>query len=347
MQRKKLSPLQNALLQMWQQCDLYLEHLEQQFKKTRDVKINNKITIILDLLRISGDPCIENSVTDNKHRYRIECIQHKMLGFDTVKNFNAFIGHFDGVRSELEARRDIVCKDFIDKIINIIRWVFSSIFNSVRGKDFIKSIDTIYSDIKNAAPRFFSSAKKQDRKFILPDNDHVFRVLLVGDPHVGKSAILRKFEQDAFTESYYPTTDVEGFNKKLVVDQSSVQISGYEYTPAAEKSKRGVNLRYANAFMVVYDVTHMDSFSHAENWIEKIRRDYPSDMPIMLIGNKCDLLSERKIWTEDVKEFAEQKNLMFYEVSAKEGINIEEVFAKLSRQLIEKKEELEEASCRI
>lgn len=59
----------------------------------------------------------------------------------------------------------------------------------------------------------------------------------------------------------------------------------------------------------------------------------------LLVGNKCDLVSDRKVTTEEAKEFADQLNLEFLETSAKDSTNVEEAFSKMAAAIKEKLEE--------
>ena len=56
-----------------------------------------------------------------------------------------------------------------------------------------------------------------------------------------------------------------------------------------------------------------------------------TDFPIILLGNKCDLVAERKISKEKAKEWAEENKLIFDEISAKEDIRVEDAFVKAAR----------------
>lgn len=59
----------------------------------------------------------------------------------------------------------------------------------------------------------------------------------------------------------------------------------------------------------------------------------------LLVGNKCDLVSERKVTADDAREFADQLNLVFLETSAKDSTNVEEAFSKMARSIKEKLED--------
>lgn len=67
--------------------------------------------------------------------------------------------------------------------------------------------------------------------------------------------------------------------------------------------------------MLVYDMTKHQSFDHMARWLEELRVHADKSIAIMLIGNKCDLVTLRAVPTEDAQEFAERENLYFMETS--------------------------------
>ena len=68
--------------------------------------------------------------------------------------------------------------------------------------------------------------------------------------------------------------------------------------------------------------------------MKEIKEVAPKDVLIALIGNKVDL--KREVNKNDVENFAEENNLIYYEISAKDGINVDFAFEKLAKVIIEK-----------
>ena len=73
-----------------------------------------------------------------------------------------------------------------------------------------------------------------------------------------------------------------------------------------------------------------------QKWLQEIDRYACENVHKLLVGNKCNLVSERKVSTEDAREFADQLNLNFLETSAKDSTNVEEAFSKMAKAIKEK-----------
>ena len=70
--------------------------------------------------------------------------------------------------------------------------------------------------------------------------------------------------------------------------------------------------------LIVYDVTNEESYNRVGYWIQELRSHVPH-VKLVLLGNKCDLVSERKVPTDKAKAFARDNKMYFFEVSAKEN----------------------------
>lgn len=91
--------------------------------------------------------------------------------------------------------------------------------------------------------------------------------------------------------------------------------------------------RGAAGAIVVYDICDADTYSGARTYIEELQRQGSPDVVIALVGNKLDLESKREVWENDVREYATQNNLIFFECSAKTGQNVAEIFLAIGNKL--------------
>jgi len=77
-----------------------------------------------------------------------------------------------------------------------------------------------------------------------------------------------------------------------------------------------------------------------QKWLQEIDRYACENVQKVLVGNKCDMVSDRKVTMKEAKDFADQLNLDFLETSAKNAMNVDEAFSKMSSTIKEKLEQV-------
>ena len=88
----------------------------------------------------------------------------------------------------------------------------------------------------------------------------------------------------------------------------------------------------AKAIIVVFDITNKDSFEGANKWIDEIEESNKSCFTF-LVGNKIDLISNRAISENTIDEFCKMKRMQFFECSAKENLNVENIFQTVGNRI--------------
>ena len=86
--------------------------------------------------------------------------------------------------------------------------------------------------------------------------------------------------------------------------------------------------------MLVYDITYLISFQSLNYWLDEIEKNASKNVYKILVGNKCDMESERKVTEEEGKDFAAKYGMKFCEASAKESTNVSEAFITMTRDII-------------
>jgi len=164
--------------------------------------------------------------------------------------------------------------------------------------------------------------------------DYLFKLLLIGDSGVGKSCLLLRFADHAYTESYISTIGVDFKIRTIDLDGKTIKLQIWD--TAGQERFRTITSSYyrgAHGIIVVYDVTDMESFNNVNQWLNEIDRYAWKNVNKLLVGNKCDLVHKRVVDTEIAKAFAEKLEIPFLETSAKAATNVEKAFLTMAAEI--------------
>uniref|UniRef100_A0AAX7SMY1 Small monomeric GTPase n=1 Tax=Astatotilapia calliptera TaxID=8154 RepID=A0AAX7SMY1_ASTCA len=140
-----------------------------------------------------------------------------------------------------------------------------------------------------------------------------YKLVVLGSGGVGKSALTVQFVQGIFVEKYDPT--IEDSYRKVTAPQE-------QFT-----AMRDLYMKNGQGFALVYSITAQSTFNDLQDLREQILRVKDTeDVPMILVGNKCDLEDERVVGKEQGQNLARQwNNCAFLETSAKSKINVLDV----------------------
>lgn len=174
--------------------------------------------------------------------------------------------------------------------------------------------------------------------FILGRNmyDHHYKLIIVGDSNVGKTALITKFINKTFDYDYQLTIGVEVGTKVILLNDKKIKLQIWD-TAGQEKFRALTKSYYKNAHGVIlcYSITDLDSYYNVTEWLSVIYDLLDDDTPIILVGTKSDLKSLRQISTEIAENYANKKKLLFAEVSSKTGRSVDECFIALTMKIYE------------
>lgn len=172
------------------------------------------------------------------------------------------------------------------------------------------------------------------------DYDHLFKLVLIGDSGVGKSCLLLRFADGAFTESYISTIGVDFRFRTVEIEEQTVKLQIWD-TAGQERFRTITSAYYrgADGIIMVYDVTNRDSFLHVRDWLAEVNRYAPDGTcQKLLIGNKSDK-KDKAVSFKEGQEFAEELGMPFLETSARTADNVEAAFLRVGADLIKLKRE--------
>ncbi|PAA57021.1 hypothetical protein BOX15_Mlig023552g1 [Macrostomum lignano] len=161
-----------------------------------------------------------------------------------------------------------------------------------------------------------------------------YKLVVLGSGGVGKSALTVQFVQGIFVEKYDPTIE-DSYRKQVEIDSSQCMLEILD-TAGTEQftAMRDLYMKNGQGFLLVYSITSQSSFNDLAELREQILRVKDSDnVPIIVVGNKCDLEDERTVGKERGHSLARQWNCAFLETSAKAKLNVQEVFFDLVHQI--------------
>jgi len=162
-----------------------------------------------------------------------------------------------------------------------------------------------------------------------------YRIVVVGDGAVGKSALTVRFTNGTFMAKYEPTIE-DSYRKQVEVDGKACILDILDTAGQEEYSAlRDQYMKTGDGFVLVYSVTSLNSFESAHRLKTSVYRvkDELEEIPIVLVGNKCDLDTERVVSTEEGRKLSELWNVGFVETSAKTNKNINTAFFELVRMI--------------
>ncbi|KAK5871095.1 hypothetical protein PBY51_003995 [Eleginops maclovinus] len=167
-------------------------------------------------------------------------------------------------------------------------------------------------------------------------SEKAYRIVLAGDAAVGKSSFLLRLCKNEFKLNSSATLGVDFQMKTLIVDGEPVLLQLWD--TAGQERFRSIAKSYfrrADGVLLLYDVTCEKSFLNVREWVDMIEDVSQEDIPIMLVGNKCDLRQDctNCVPTSYGEKLAMTYNTLFCETSAKDGSNILEAVLHLARQV--------------
>ena len=160
--------------------------------------------------------------------------------------------------------------------------------------------------------------------------EKTIKVLLVGNSSVGKTSIMLRYLDDFFVENFLPTVGIDFKTKMVGHNGKNIKVNLWD-TAGQEKFRTLTTSYYkgANAVIFVFDITERESFFQLRDWIMETKKHVGNDFMGIIVGNKLDLDYKRVVKTDELLYLAEDVQMPVFEVSAKDGTNISEVFETL------------------
>ncbi|MFW9951161.1 MAG: Rab family GTPase [Candidatus Thorarchaeota archaeon] len=161
----------------------------------------------------------------------------------------------------------------------------------------------------------------------------IYKVIVIGDPAVGKTELLTKFAKNIFEEKYLPTVGVSILKEPIELEDYNTTITLMFWDVAGQPQFYMLHRPYfngADGMLLVFDLTRSSTFSNINNWYSSAVKFGLKEIPRILIGNKSHLKEERKIILPMAEHLGKKLNAPYYETSTLTGENVNLVFKKIA-----------------
>jgi len=168
-----------------------------------------------------------------------------------------------------------------------------------------------------------------------------YRIVVLGDGGVGKSALTLQYVQHNFIDYHDPTIE-DAYQQRTVIDSEPCLLDILDTAGQVEfTAMREQYMRCGEGFIICYSITDRHSFNEAveyRNLITKVRAS--EEVPIILVANKVDLEQTRRlVETIEGQALATKFGCSFYETSAAHRRHVDDVFHTLVREIRKRDEE--------
>lgn len=169
----------------------------------------------------------------------------------------------------------------------------------------------------------------------------VFKITVIGDGGVGKTSLIKKYTQGSFKKDYIKTLgaqfskydeEIEGDNCKLFFWDIAGQDEFNFMRPTFYKGSK--------AAIIVFSHTDEESYNRIVTWHEDIKKHTTENLPVVLFGNKIDLVDEKDLDEKRIQKIVKDRDLLgYYKTSAKTGSGVFQAFQAIIKNLYQKYKE--------
>ena len=176
------------------------------------------------------------------------------------------------------------------------------------------------------------------------DTNLSYKFLILGDKMVGKTSVLERYVNNTFKTNYLTTIGMDKRFKRLEINNKDVDVF-FTDTAGEERFRSLTKMFYkdADGIFIGFSLTEKNTLESINYWVEQIDQNCNNkgkDLSLVLFGNKCDDKENIQVKQEDIDVIKKKHNLTYFETSAKDNINIQNLFEFLIKSTIINKGDL-------
>ena len=159
-----------------------------------------------------------------------------------------------------------------------------------------------------------------------------YKIVIIGDQHVGKTSILSRYKYEVVETAYAPTVGIDFLTKNVFLEDTTIRLIMWD-TAGQERFKSLIPsyLKNANCIILTYDISNKATFTSLNKWFTDSKEYVNENTLFVICGNKIDL--KRAVTKKEVEDFSNEKNIpIFVEVSALTGEGINELFHSIVKK---------------
>jgi small GTP-binding protein len=166
------------------------------------------------------------------------------------------------------------------------------------------------------------------------DEEGHYKIVVVGATGVGKTCLLVRLVDGVFETDTRSTIGIEYRTHSLTVDHDKIKLTIWD--TAGQERYRSISRSYfrgAVGAILVYALDDVSSFEELNSWINDLLSFASPNAAILLVGNKADLVDDRKVTATEAEQFAARHGFAYLEASALDGRNVAEAFLRLATDI--------------
>jgi Ras-related protein Rab-7A len=164
------------------------------------------------------------------------------------------------------------------------------------------------------------------------------KIIVLGDSGVGKTSLLVRYVDNKFSLATKSTIGADFLSKQIEVDDQAVTLQIWD--TAGQERFQGLGTTFyrgSDGAMFVFDVSRKDTFDSLVQWkkafLIQVGQEGNDNFPMIVIANKIDR-EDRAISPSMIQKFCQENSIEYVECSAKDAINVNKAFEKVTKQVI-------------